>query len=500
MASDIYRTESQEILKLEKILVQKFNKKTMKNHITKIVTFAILITTLISCKVSKDIETPKDAFPENFRNASVSSDTTSIADVEWKNFFTEKDIIKLIDSAVARNNDLQIAEKNIEIAQYRFTQSKWGNVPQVNLFVNASTSNPSDNSFTGLNLNQAIGAKHIDDYSAGASLSWEADIWGKIRNQKKGAYAGYLQSEEVKKALQTNIVANVSRGYYNLLMLDAQLDIARQNLRLNDSTTNIIKLKYDAGQVTTLAIQQSEAQKLNSAQLIPLLEQNIAIQENALSVLTGSFPDSKERTIRLSSIEVKNNNAIGIPSSLVSRRPDVKSAELALKVANANVGITKADLYPTLRITAQGGVNSFETSNWFNIPASLFGTVAGGLTQPLLNNKKLKTQYNISVAEREKAVLAFRQSVLVAVSEVSDTLVKVEKLQQQETFLKEKVKTLQQAIKNANLLFKNGMAEYLEVLTAQANLLQSELELADIKRQQLTANTDLYRALGGGWK
>lgn len=461
---------------------------------------AILITTIISCKVSKDIETPKDAFPENFRNASVSKDTTSIADVEWKNFFTEKDIIKLIDSAVARNNDLQIATKNIEIAQYRFTQSKWGNVPQVNLNVSASTSNPSDNSFTGKNLGQALGQNHIDDYSAGATLSWEADIWGKIRNQKKGAYAGYLQSEEVKKALQTTIVANVSKGYYNLLMLDAQLEIAKQNYKLNDSTTNIIKLKYDAGQVTTLAIQQSEAQKLVSAQLIPQLEQNIAIQENALSVLTGSFPNSKTRTTRLSVLEVKNNNAIGIPSSLVSRRPDVKSAELALKVANSNVGITKADLYPSLKITAQGGVNSFETSNWFNIPASLFGTVAGGLTQPLLNNKKVRMQYNIAVAEREKAVLSFRQSVLVAVSEVSDALVKVEKLQQQESFLKERVKTLQQAIKNANLLFKNGMAEYLEVLSAQSNLLQSELELADIKRQQLSANTELYRALGGGWR
>ena len=461
---------------------------------------AILITTIISCKVSKDIETPKDAFPENFRNASTSTDTTSIADVEWKNFFTEKDVIQLIDSAVARNNDLQIATKNIEIAQYRFTQSKWGNVPQVNLFVNASTSNPSDNSFTGMNLNQALGQKHIDDYSAGASLSWEADIWGKIRNQKKGAYAGYLQSEEVRKALQTNIVANVSKGYYNLLMLDAQLEIARQTLKLNDSTTNIIKLKYDAGQVTSLAIQQSEAQKLNSAQLIPLLEQNIAIQENALSVLTGAFPDSKERTIRLSTIAVKNNAAIGIPSSLVSRRPDVKSAELALKVANANVGITKADFYPALRITAQGGVNSFETSNWFTIPASLFGTVAGGLTQPLLNNKKVRTQYNIAVVEREKAVINFRQSVLIAVSEVADALVAVEKLQQQEAFLQERVKTLQQAIKNANLLFKNGMAEYLEVLTAQATLLQSELELADIKRAQLSANTELYRALGGGWR
>jgi multidrug efflux system outer membrane protein len=461
---------------------------------------SVLITTIISCKVSKDIETPKDALPENFRNASVSGDTTSIGDLEWKNFFTEKDIIQLIDSAVAKNNDLLIAQKNIEIAQYRFTQSKWGNVPQVNLGVTASTSNPSDNSFTGKNLNQALGQNHINDFNAGATLSWEADIWGKIKNQKKGAFANYLQSEEVKKALQTTIVANVSKGYYNLLMLDAQLDIARQNLKLNDSTTNIIKLKYDAGQVTSLAIQQSEAQKLNSAQLIPLLEQNIEIQENALSVLTGSFPNSKQRTILLNAIEVKNNASIGIPSSLVGRRPDVKSAELNLKIANANVGITKADLYPALRITAQGGVNSFETSTWFNIPASLFGTVAGGITQPLLNNKRLKTEYNIAIAEREKAVLNFRQSVLVAVSEVSNALVQVEKLEEQESFLQEKVKTLQQAIKNANLLFKNGMAEYLEVLTAQANLLQSELELADIKRAQLSANTELYRALGGGWR
>ncbi|MNG09297.1 Toluene efflux pump outer membrane protein TtgI precursor [compost metagenome] len=157
-------------------------------------------------------------------------------------------------------------------------------------------------------------------------------------------------------------------------------------------------------------------------------------------------------------------------------------------------------MYPALRITAQGGLNSFESSNWFNIPASLFGTVAGGLTQPLLNNKKLKTQYNIAVAEREKAVLNFRQSVLVAVSEVSNALVKVEKLNQQQYFLQERVKTLHQAIKNSKMLFQNGMAEYLEVLSAQANLLQSELELANIKREQLTANTELYRALGGGWR
>jgi multidrug efflux system outer membrane protein len=472
----------------------------MKKYITKTVMVAILIVTIISCSVSKDIETPKDAFPENFRNASVSKDTTSIGDLEWKNFFREKDIVQLIDSAVVRNNDLQIATKNIEIAQYKFTQSKWGNVPQANLFVTASINNPSENSFTGMSLNQALGQKSIEDYSTGVSLSWEADIWGKIKSQKKGAFANYLQSEEVKKALQTTIVANVSNGYYNLLMLDAQLEIAKKNVQLIDSTTTIIKLKYDAGQVTSLAIQQSEAQKLTAAQLVPLLEQNISIQENALSVLTGSFPDSKKRSIVLSDIAVTNNAAVGIPSSVISRRPDVKSAELTLKSANANVGITKADLYPALKITTQGGLNSFESSNWFNIPASLFGTALGSLTQPLLNNKKLKTQFNIAKAEREKAVITFRQAVLVAVSEVSNALVKVEKLEQQQFFLQERVKTLQLAIKNSKMLFKNGMAEYLEVLSAQANLLQSELELANIKREQLSANTELYRALGGGWR
>lgn len=471
----------------------------MKNYITKSVAI-LFITTFISCKVSKDIEVPKDAFPENFRNASTSNDTTSSADLEWKKFFSEKDIIKLIDSAIAKNNNLQIATKNIEIAQYRLTQARWGNIPEASLFVNVSSNRPSENSFNGINLNQALNQNHIEDYSAGIGLSWEADIWGKIRNQKKGAFAGYLQSEEVKKALQTSIVSTLSKGYYNLLMLDSQLEIAKKNLKLNDSTTFIIKLKYDAGQVTSLAIQQSEAQKLIAAQLIPLLEQNIAIQENALSVLTGSFPSSKERTLSLNSVQLNDNLKVGIPSSLVSRRPDVKSAELALATANANVGITKANLYPALKITASGGLNSFETSNWFTIPASLFGTAVGGLTQPLLNGKKIRTQYNIAKLEREKSVLNFRQSVLVAVSEVSDALVKIEKLERQHFFLQERVKILQQAIKNSNMLFKTGMADYLEVITAQANILQSELELANIKREQLIANVELYRSLGGGWK
>jgi multidrug efflux system outer membrane protein len=461
----------------------------------------MLLLALSACKVSKDLETPKPALPAAFRDAVQTSDSTSIADIQWKNFFTEATLQKLIDSAIVNNYDMQIAVKNIEASQLLFKQVKWNYTPQVNLNVTASTSRPSDNSLNGLSLSQYnIGTKHIEDYSANLALSWEADIWGKIHNQSKAALAAYLQTTEAKKAIQTNIVAGVSQGYYNLLMLDEQLNIAQKNVKLNDSTLRIIRLQFDAGQVTSLAVQQADAQRQAAAQLVPEFEQNIAIQENALRILTGSLPDRVERSSTLENLKVANNLPSGLPSAIVSRRPDVKSAELALNIANARVGIAKANMYPSLAITASGGVNSFKASNWFNIPASLFGTVVGGITQPLFNRKILKTQFEVAKIDRERTVLQFRQSVLNAVGEVSDALVTIEKLKSRQAIAANRVATLQQATGNANLLFKNGMATYLEVITAQGNVLQGELELASIKRAQLNAVSDLYRSLGGGWR
>lgn len=470
----------------------------MKRHINKHLAVLVLLT-LSACKISENVETPKEAIPTSFRNAT-GEDLTSIADLEWKQFFKDASLLKLIDSAVAKNNDLQVAQKNIEAAQWQLKQAKWNNVPELNLQVNAASNRISDNSLNGLSTNTFLGQHHINDYNAAVGLSWEADVWGKMRGQKKEALAKYLQSGEAKKALQTTIVANVAKGYYNLLMMDAQLAIAKKNLTLNDSTLFVINLQFEAGQVTSLAKQQAEAQQSVAAQLIPQLEQNIAIQENALSILAGGFPGKKERNTDLNAIGLNDDSSAGLPSSLVGRRPDVHFAELELQAANAKVGIAKAYFYPSLKITATGGLNSFESSNWFNIPASLFGTLAGGLTQPILNSKRIRTQFEVAKIEREKAVIQFRQSVLVAVGEVSDALVQVEKLKEQQKIVANRVTTLQTAIKNANMLFKNGMANYLEVIVAQSNLLQSELELASIKRTRLDADINLYKALGGGWK
>jgi multidrug efflux system outer membrane protein len=460
----------------------------------------LLLLILSGCKVSKDIALPAAPAPEVFRDAT-TADSIGIASIEWKQFFTNQSLLQLIDSAIVHNYDMQLAIKNIETAQLVANQSKLGYLPTVNLQVSAAINRPSDNSLNGLSLSQFLGKSYVEDYNASAAISWEADIWGKIKNQKARALAAFLQTGEARKTVQTNLVSLVATGYYNLLLLDAQVAIAKRNLTLSDSTLRIIQLQYQAGQVTILGVEQAEAQKLTAAALVPQLEQAITIQENALSVLTSVSPGSIKRDGSINDDSFASNNlATGVPSQLLQNRPDIKQLEFQLNIANANTGIAKAAMYPSLTITAAGGVSAFKASNWFNIPASLFATAVGGVTQPLFQRKELKTKYELAKIDREKTVIQFRQSVLTAVGEVSDELVKVNKLKEQTAIAGTRVQVLQQAIQNANLLFKNGMATYLEVITAQSNVLQGELELAALRKQQLSAVVGLYRALGGGWR
>ncbi len=469
----------------------------MKKYITSLLWLSIIIS---SCKVTKDTVAPKPELPTTFRNSATTTDTTSIGDLTWKQFFTDATLQQLIDSTILRNYDLQLADKNLEQANLLLRQSKWGYAPDVAVQAAASINRPSDNSLNGLSLKNFLGSSHIEDYTVAVGVSWEADIWGRVRNSQKAALASYLQTTEAKKALQTRLISIVSQGYFNLLMLDAQMEVAQKNLALNDSTLRIIRLQYNAGQVTALGIEQAEAQRATAAQLIPQLQQYILTQENALSVLTGSLPAKKARNAALQNVPVPATLSAGFPAAMLARRPDVRSSELQLDIANAQVGIAKANMYPALRITASGGVNAFKASNWFNIPASLFGALAGSLTQPILQKKQLQTQYQLAQVEREKTVIRFRQTVLVAVGEVSDALAQLEQLDLRLQVAKSRVQTLQSAITNANHLFQNGLATYLEVITAQANLLQSELEVNLVKREQFNAAIELYRALGGGWK
>lgn len=459
---------------------------------------ALLILAASSCSLTKNIANPIKDVPMNFRDGN--TDTSSIGALPVKDFFGTPAIRNLIDSALLRNIDLQMALKNIEASELMLQRAKMGNVPQLNLQITANSNRPSDNSLNGLSTSQFLKTSHIEDFNANLGLSWEADIWGKIKKQKEATYAGYLQSTEVKKAVQTRIVAEVAMGFYQLLMLDAQLKVAQKNIELNTSTLKMIKMQFDAGQVSSLAIQQAEAQLLSATQLIPQITTAISIQENALSVLTGKFPTAIERAATLAELTVPDQLAVGVPANLLRIRPDVKSMELGLRIANAKVGIANAMMYPSLTISASGGLNSFKASNWFNIPASLFGVVGGGITQPIFQRKELKTQFELAKIEREKSVLQFRQTVIGAVAEVSNEQARLINLKNEYATVQTRVQTLQLAVKNSDLLFKSGMANYLEVITAQGNLLRGELDLTTIKTAQLNAGVALYRALGGGWQ
>ena len=459
----------------------------------------LLIVFLSACRLGKQYQRPDLELPKQF-NAVSFSDTSSIADIEWKKFFTNPELQELITKGINHNHDLLIAIRRIDIAQLRVNQSKALQFPQVDLAVSGQISRPSNNSLAGISLKNFIGTSYVENYSAGINFSWEADIWGKIRGQKEISLTEYLQTTEAAKAVQTQLVADIAQGFFNLIMLDGQIDITRRNLLLTENFVVATRLLKDAGIGNALAVQGAESQKLATALLIPQLEQSIALQENALQILTGQLPGPITRNTSLNEFSVADYFSAGLPVAMVSRRPDVRSTELALMIANTQIGIAQAEMYPAVNITAGGGLESFKNSNWFNIPSSLFGLAAGSIIQPIFRRRELKTRFEISKIEREQSVVQFRQSVLQAVGEVSDALVQIEKLKQQHEIARARADTLNRAVFSAQLLFKSDMANYLEVLTAQANSLESELNLATIRRRQLSAMVELYRSLGGGWK
>jgi outer membrane protein TolC len=262
----------------------------------------------------------------------------------------------------------------------------------------------------------------------------------------------------------------------------------------------MMRLEKQGGQVTELAVQQAEVQQQTAALLIPQLEKEISIQENTIRILSGESPGAVARSARLNGVTAWDELPTGVPAAMISRRPDVRSKEMALVLANANVGIAQAQMYPSFNITASGGLNAFKASKWFVMPASLFATAAGTVAQPILQHRQLKTNLEVAQIQRDEAVISFRQSALNATGEVVNALVSMDKLNTEKQIAFAQVDTLKKAISNAQLLFKSGMADYLEVITAQSNSLNAELSLADIQRQQLSAMVELYRSLGGGWK
>jgi len=469
---------------------------------------------LSACRVGKDYQRPELNLPENYREElarpdSMTADSAGIGSIYWRDFFVDTTLQKIIDTALVYNYDMRKALKNIQIADQQVRQARAQFLPEIGADVATlnrqyrsknfySPATPKYYEETG-----KIPPENMYTYTpqntSGLNLSWELDIWGKIRRQNESTLAQYLQTFEARKLLQTQLIANVAEGYYNLLMLDAQLEVANRNLQLSDSTLRIVKLQRDAGQLTSLAIQQTESQRLEAQALIPQIKRKIATQENNLRVLTGQLPDSIKREEALTDFLTDTISA-GVPLYMVSQRPDVRASELGLRSANAEIGVAQAYRYPSLTIDARGGVNSMLAENWVSVPGSLFGSIIGSITQPVFSRRKLKTNFEIAKLDRDKAEIDFQQTVLNAINEVTNTLVTLKNLEEEHQIAETRVAVAQLGIKQASMLFRAGLATYLEVISAQKNAINSELDLVSIKQQLVLARVELYRALGGGWQ
>ncbi|MNK77887.1 Outer membrane protein OprM precursor [compost metagenome] len=453
-------------------------------------------TIMTSCVVGKKYSRTELNAPEKYREeVAVTGDTVLLP---WKNYYKDPLLVTLIEKALVKNNEVIIAMKSMEQLDLSYKQAKLSLLPTLDFDAGASRSYPSKNSLNGSLSQQFIGKDYMDDYSANLRLSWEVDIWGKAAMQKRDAKAAYFAQKENLSALKTRIIVQVAQSYYNLLGLDEQLKIAEKNIELSTNTLSMMQLQYKSGSISSLAVNQTEAQKKTAELLVPLAKANIAVQENALQILCGEYPDKIERAGNIDAAEVSVLFAGGIPASLLSRRPDVKSSEYAVMSANAKTGLAKATMYPTLSLNPSIGVNSFEFENWFDFPGSITKTIAANLAQPIFRKKALRTAYEVAVLEQEKAVVQFKQSFITAVGEVNDAMSRLKYADERMILAKDKAASLDKATSDASLLYKSGMANYLEVIAAQNSSLQNELDLVTIKLEKLNAAINLYRALGGG--
>ena len=486
-----------------------FKKKPAANWIRKTLYLALATVALAGCKAGKNYTQPDLDLPTEFRNSTTDSlDTANIARINWREFFDDTVLVSLIDSALKNNLNLLQYAKDVNIATQDLKQARVNFLPDINAELGyyereyhseGYYSNPSSRYYGDKEAPKSWFLTQVNHRNTLAA-SWEIDIWGRFRREKEAALANFMQSREFLKAVQTSLVAEVASSYYNLLMLQEQLKVAQRNLDLNDSTLRIVELQFKAGQVTSLAVRQTEAQKLVAASLIPQIEGEIEIQNNNLNRLLGNYPGEIPTGKELKQVSLQTNIAAGIPLELMTNRPDVAAAELGLVAANARVGIAQALKYPSLTIGADIGLDAMQLKDLFNPGLSLFGIFTGSLTQPIFQRRRLKTNYQIALLEREIAELAFRENLLNAVTEVSNELVKNQKLLEEFDIAERRLSNAQTAVQNADLLFKSGFANYLEVITAQSNALDTELELAETRMEILVSNIELYRALGGGWE
>lgn len=457
-----------------------------------VITFAVLS----SCMVRKEYERPAAVVDEKlFRTDMLPQDSTNIANVSWKEIFTDPILQGHINKALENNLDIRIAVQNIVSAEAYLKQAKAAYEPTLSVGPNYTFQTQSLNTQFG----QIIGERrYINQFDITATIGWEADLWGKMKSQEKAQMAAYLGTVAAHKAVKSDLVASIASAYFQLLTYDDQKRIIQETIKVRENNLETTRALKEAGTLTEVAVQQSEALVYNAQSLLIDIETQIQLLENTMSLLIGEPSQSIARS-SLESQNVPIDLKLGYPAQLLANRPDVMRAEYNLMNAFELTNSARAQFYPTLRLTGSGGVQSVDIDHLFSVN-SLFANVVTGLAQPILNRRQIRTNYDVSLANQEMAYLNFRKAVLTAGKEVSDA---IRVFSVQDSFIDLKRKELasyEKSVVYSQELVNYGMANYLEVLNASVNSLNAELNISNAQYSKMKAAVDLYQALGGGWR
>lgn len=466
----------------------------MKNKYTKGVVLLGLIALmgLPACQVMNKYQAPETDSENLFRDEN-PSDTTTIANIPWREFFSDPYLQAYIDEALANNFDMLIAQERIKQAEAALGMARAAYFPEIALSAQVNQTRNSN----GQNGKDVLGY-HTENYSLGIVASWELDIWGKMNRQSKAKYAQMLNSYAGRNLIQTSLISNMANTYYSLLALDEQLKVTNDMIALMEKSLVTTEALKEGGMVTGAAVEQTRAALASAKTSVPDLESSIRQLENAICTMLGRKSEAISRT-SLTVQTVSPRLAHGIPAQMLARRPDVNQAELEFRSAFELTNAAKASFYPSINLTS--GMIGYSTvnglSNFFK-PENLFASIAGGLTQPIFARKQLMTQYKVAKSDQQIALLTFEKTVLSAGQEVSDILYTYQSSLKKNYDRKIQVEALTKAVYYTQELLKAGEANYLEVLTAQQSLLQAQLNQVSDKLEQLQSTSNLYRALGGG--
>lgn len=468
----------------------------MKITIHKIILIFFVSFLVVSCQTRQNYQRANDVVDEKlFRTDALPKDSLSMANLSWKEIFTDAVLQKHIAKALENNLDIRIALQNIASAEAYLKQSKAAYQPTISVGPDYSFNTSSLNTQFG----QIVGERrYINQFDITANLGWELDLWGKLKGQEKAQYAAYLSSVAAHQNVKSNLVASIATAYYQLLAFDEQKKIFSNTIEIRKKNLETTKALKEAGIVSEVAVQQSEALVYNAEASLVTLDVQIQMLENTISLLMGEPSHAIERT-SLSTQNFALNTDLGYPSALLANRPDVKQAEFNLINAFELTNAAKAQFYPSLKITGSTGVQSVDIDKLFS-GNSVFANVLVGLAQPILNKRQIRTNYEVSLANQERAYLNFRKTILNAGNEVSDALKMYNAQDQFIAFKKKELSAYDKSVEFSQELVNYGMANYLEVLNANVNKLNAEINIANAQYTKLQAGVELYRALGGGWR